>query len=58
MISLFIHATFLDANDAMEYLNLSWNQLRRRATQEIAAGLRVTENSPQIMYIIIKDSGS
>ena len=33
---------FLDANDALEYLNLSWNQFRSKATKEIALGLRVT----------------
>ena len=33
---------FSDANDAIEYLNLSWNQFRSKATKEIALGLRVT----------------
>ena len=37
-------SSYLASNDSLEYLNLSWNHLRRRGALHVANGLRVSEH--------------
>ena len=39
---LFLFLVQIASNDSLEYLDLSWNHLRRKGAMEVAAGLRVT----------------